>query len=158
MTLTASVQVGKQLTQLAAVPMKPVAAGGHRIGNRGYFYAATVLAEVSLEAGAMNIEPFGPLGVCVPVPNLDQALALATSLSVGLAGYAFTNSPTTRSGSAVSSNAAWCPSTSRHGRCGHPLWGCEGKRNRPGRRDREFVRRHGQQDRAAKHGPGLSAR
>ena len=69
-----------------------VAAGGHRIGNRGYFFAPTVLADVPLEASAMNTEPFGPLGSCVPVASLDEALALANSLSVGLSGYAFTNS------------------------------------------------------------------
>jgi succinate-semialdehyde dehydrogenase/glutarate-semialdehyde dehydrogenase len=44
-----------------------VVTGGHRIGERGYFYAPTVLADVPLEADAMTIEPFGPLGLCVPV-------------------------------------------------------------------------------------------
>jgi succinate-semialdehyde dehydrogenase/glutarate-semialdehyde dehydrogenase len=69
-----------------------VAAGGHRIGERGCFYAPTVLADVPLDANVMKDEPFGPLGVCVPVPGLDEGLALANSLSVGLAAYAFTNS------------------------------------------------------------------
>ena len=69
-----------------------VAAGGHRIGERGYFYAPTVLADVPLHAKAMTTEPFGPLGLCVSVPNLDEGLALANSLSVGLAAFAFTNS------------------------------------------------------------------
>jgi succinate-semialdehyde dehydrogenase / glutarate-semialdehyde dehydrogenase len=69
-----------------------VAAGGHRIGERGYFYAPTVLAEVPLKASAMTTEPFGPLGLCVSVRNLDEALELANSLSVGLSAYAFTNS------------------------------------------------------------------
>jgi succinate-semialdehyde dehydrogenase/glutarate-semialdehyde dehydrogenase len=69
-----------------------VAAGGHRIGERGYFYAPTVLAEVPLDADAMNLEPFGPLGLCVPVHSLDEGLALANKLSVGLSAYAFTNS------------------------------------------------------------------
>jgi succinate-semialdehyde dehydrogenase/glutarate-semialdehyde dehydrogenase len=69
-----------------------VAAGGHRIGQRGYFYAPTVLAEVPLKASAMTVEPFGPLGLCAPVATLDEGLALANSLSVGLSAYAFTNS------------------------------------------------------------------
>jgi succinate-semialdehyde dehydrogenase/glutarate-semialdehyde dehydrogenase len=69
-----------------------VAAGGHRIGDRGYFYAPTVLAEVPLEAEVMRTEPFGPLALCVPVDTLDQGIALANSLSVGLSAYAFTNS------------------------------------------------------------------
>ena len=69
-----------------------VAAGGHRIGERGYFYAPTVLADVPLQAKAMTMEPFGPLGLCVSVASLDEGLSLANSLSVGLTGYAFTNS------------------------------------------------------------------
>lgn len=40
----------------------------------------------------MTIEPFGPIGACVSVSSLDEGLALANSLSVGLAAYAFTNS------------------------------------------------------------------
>jgi succinate-semialdehyde dehydrogenase / glutarate-semialdehyde dehydrogenase len=69
-----------------------VAAGGHRIGDRGCFFAPTVLADVPLDADAMNTEPFGPLAACVPVSDLEEALAIANSLPVGLAAYAFTNS------------------------------------------------------------------
>lgn len=68
-----------------------VAAGGHRIGTRGCFFAPTVLADVPADAEAMTIEPFGPLAACVAVPDLQEGLALANSLSVGLAAYAFTN-------------------------------------------------------------------
>lgn len=68
-----------------------VAAGGHRIGDRGCFFAPTVLADVPLDADAMTIEPFGPLGSCVAVPDIEEGIALANSLSVGLAAYAFTN-------------------------------------------------------------------
>lgn len=69
-----------------------VAAGGHRIGESGYFFAPTVLADVPLDADAMTIEPFGPLGACVAVSDLEEGIALANCLSVGLAAYAFTNS------------------------------------------------------------------
>jgi succinate-semialdehyde dehydrogenase/glutarate-semialdehyde dehydrogenase len=69
-----------------------VAAGGHRIGDRGYFFAPTVLAEVPVDADAMTMEPFGPVGACVRVADLDEGLAIANRLSVGLAAYAFTNS------------------------------------------------------------------
>ncbi len=68
-----------------------IAAGGKRIGDKGFFYAPTVLADVPLTARAMSVEPFGPLGLCVPVPSLDDAIELANSLPVGLSGYAFTN-------------------------------------------------------------------
>ncbi len=69
-----------------------IAAGGHRIGERGYFFAPTLLADVPLDADAMTLEPFGPVAACVSVPDLDQALAIANDMSVGLAAYAFTNS------------------------------------------------------------------
>ncbi|MFM0004069.1 NAD-dependent succinate-semialdehyde dehydrogenase [Paraburkholderia dipogonis] len=69
-----------------------VAAGGARIGDRGYFFEPTVLADVPIDADAMTIEPFGPLAACVRVDDLGEAIALANSLSVGLAAYAFTNS------------------------------------------------------------------
>jgi succinate-semialdehyde dehydrogenase/glutarate-semialdehyde dehydrogenase len=69
-----------------------VATGGHRVGERGYFYAPTVLADVPLDADAMTTEPFGPLALCVAVASLDEGLELANKLSVGLSGYAFTNS------------------------------------------------------------------
>ena len=68
-----------------------LAAGGHRIGERGCFYAPTVLADVPWDADAMNVEPFGPLAACVAVADLEEGIALANSLSVGLAAYAFTN-------------------------------------------------------------------
>ncbi|AJE49217.1 putative aldehyde dehydrogenase (plasmid) [Celeribacter indicus] len=68
-----------------------IAAGGKRVGNKGHFYAPTVLADVPLEADAMHVEPFGPLAACVPVADMDAALSIANSLEVGLAGYIFTN-------------------------------------------------------------------
>ena len=69
-----------------------IATGGKRIGERGFFYAPTVLADVPLRARAISTEPFGPLGLCLPVESLDDAIAHANNLPVGLAGYAFTNS------------------------------------------------------------------
>jgi succinate-semialdehyde dehydrogenase / glutarate-semialdehyde dehydrogenase len=66
--------------------------GGGRIGNRGYFYPLTVLADVPDDARAMHEEPFGPLALLSPVGNLDEAIAKANSLPYGLAAYAFTNS------------------------------------------------------------------
>lgn len=66
--------------------------GGRRIGERGYFYAPTVVADVPLRVKAMREEPFGPLALCVPMPDLDAGIGLANSLSVSLSAYAFTNS------------------------------------------------------------------
>jgi succinate-semialdehyde dehydrogenase / glutarate-semialdehyde dehydrogenase len=69
-----------------------VLAGGHRLGNRGYFFPLTVLADLPDDARAMNEEPFGPLALVNPVKTLDEAIEKANSLPYGLAGYAFTRS------------------------------------------------------------------
>ncbi|MGH6618385.1 MAG: NAD-dependent succinate-semialdehyde dehydrogenase [Alphaproteobacteria bacterium] len=69
-----------------------VLAGGSRIGNRGYYFPMTVLAEVPDDARVMSEEPFGPLAVINPVRNIDEAIEKANALPYGLAGYAFTRS------------------------------------------------------------------
>lgn len=69
-----------------------VLAGGSRIGNRGYYFPLTVLAEVPDDARVMSEEPFSPLAVINPVRNIDEAIEKANALPYGLAGYAFTRS------------------------------------------------------------------
>ncbi|WP_198084595.1 NAD-dependent succinate-semialdehyde dehydrogenase [Variovorax sp. E3] len=69
-----------------------VVAGGDRVGDRGFFFAPTLLAEVPLDADVMTTEPFCPIAACVSAADLDEAIAIANSLPFGLAGYAFTNS------------------------------------------------------------------
>jgi succinate-semialdehyde dehydrogenase / glutarate-semialdehyde dehydrogenase len=65
--------------------------GGARIGNQGYFYPMTVLADVPDNARAAIEEPFGPLALISSVQSLDEAIQKANSLPYGLAAYAFTN-------------------------------------------------------------------
>jgi succinate-semialdehyde dehydrogenase/glutarate-semialdehyde dehydrogenase len=65
--------------------------GGTRVGERGYFFAPTVLTHVPESARIMHEEPFGPIAVLNPVRNLDEAIAQANAVDYGLAGYAFTN-------------------------------------------------------------------
>jgi succinate-semialdehyde dehydrogenase / glutarate-semialdehyde dehydrogenase len=69
-----------------------VLAGGQRIGNHGYFFPLTVLADVPDDARAMRDEPFGPLALINPVRTLDEAIEKANALPYGLAAYAFTRS------------------------------------------------------------------
>jgi succinate-semialdehyde dehydrogenase / glutarate-semialdehyde dehydrogenase len=69
-----------------------VTTGGTRIGNRGYYFPLTVIADVPDDARAMREEPFGPLALLSRVRNLDEAIEKANSVQYGLAGYAFTNS------------------------------------------------------------------
>lgn len=72
-----------------------VRAGGCRIGNKGYFFAPTVIANAPKEARLMNEEPFGPVAVVNPFATLDDAIAEANRLPFGLASYAFTQSAET---------------------------------------------------------------
>jgi succinate-semialdehyde dehydrogenase/glutarate-semialdehyde dehydrogenase len=69
-----------------------VTAGGARIGNRGYYFPLTVLADMPDDARAMREEPFGPLALLSRVRNIDEAIEKANSVPFGLAAYAFTNS------------------------------------------------------------------
>lgn len=65
--------------------------GGGRIGNKGYFFQPTALANVPDGARVMQEEPFGPLAVINPVASLDEAIARANSVPFGLAAYGFSN-------------------------------------------------------------------
>lgn len=69
-----------------------VSLGGKRIGNRGNFYAPTVLTDVSQEMRVMNEEPFGPLVLMQPHKDADSMIEEANRLPFGLASYAFTKS------------------------------------------------------------------
>lgn len=65
--------------------------GGARIGNKGYFFAPTVLVNVPDEARVMQEEPFGPLAIINPISSLDEAIDKANAVPFGLAAYGFTN-------------------------------------------------------------------
>lgn len=66
--------------------------GGKRIGNSGYFFEPTVLADVPEDAAVMNDEPFGPLAALVPVSSIDEAIRRSNRLPFGLAAFGFTRS------------------------------------------------------------------
>ena len=67
-----------------------VLTGGERIGNRGFFYAPTVLAEVPVTAAIMNEEPFGPVAILNPMAGEAAMIEEANRLPYGLAAYAWT--------------------------------------------------------------------
>jgi succinate-semialdehyde dehydrogenase/glutarate-semialdehyde dehydrogenase len=69
-----------------------VAAGGKRIGNRGYFWEPTVITDVPTDSKLMTTEPFGPLAPINRWSNFDEVVSEANGLPYGLAAYAFTNS------------------------------------------------------------------
>lgn len=65
--------------------------GGSKLGEKGYFFQPTVLANVPDNARVMQEEPFGPLAIINPVHSLDEAIEKANSVPYGLAAYGFTN-------------------------------------------------------------------
>ncbi len=79
--------------------------GGKRLGNKGYFFAPTVLAEVPVTARAMNEEPFGPIALVNRFHNVEEAIVEANRLPYGLASYAFARSTKTATALAQSIEA-----------------------------------------------------
>lgn len=79
--------------------------GGRRIGNEGWFFEPTVLADAPVDSRIMNEEPFGPVAVINRFGDLDEAIAEANRLPFGLASYAFTrdSATATRIGNEVQS-------------------------------------------------------
>jgi len=68
-----------------------VRTGGERMGNQGFFFQPTVLADVSEDSRIMNEEPFGPVVPIVPFKEFDEVIERANRLEFGLASYAFTS-------------------------------------------------------------------
>jgi succinate-semialdehyde dehydrogenase/glutarate-semialdehyde dehydrogenase len=67
-------------------------AGGRRIGNRGYFYEPTVLADIPAHSRILHQEPFGPVALLLPFESDAEAIAKANDTAYGLAAYAYTRS------------------------------------------------------------------
>ena len=69
-----------------------IAAGGERIGNRGFFFAPTVVAGSTEGTRLMTEEPFGPIAVVSRFSEFEDVIARANGLPFGLASYVFTRS------------------------------------------------------------------
>jgi succinate-semialdehyde dehydrogenase/glutarate-semialdehyde dehydrogenase len=75
---------------------RSVAAGAHAVlggqvgDGPGFFYPATVLADVPRESAVAVEEVFGPVAPIIPVRDEDDALAVANSSEMGLTGYVYT--------------------------------------------------------------------
>ena len=64
--------------------------GGHRVGNRGYFYAPTVLSDVPVDSQIMNEEPFGPVAILNRFGSEESMVTESNRLPYGLAAYLWT--------------------------------------------------------------------
>lgn len=79
------------IEQACAVGAK-VATGGQRLGERGFYYAPTVLTELSDQVEALQTEPFGPIALLMPFDTLDEAIVRANDTPYGLSAFGFTHS------------------------------------------------------------------
>ena len=70
-----------------------VVLGGQKTAGPGYFYPITVLADVSDEMRVVKEEQFGPVIPIVKYATVDEAIARANSLEVGLGGSVWGDDP-----------------------------------------------------------------
>jgi succinate-semialdehyde dehydrogenase/glutarate-semialdehyde dehydrogenase len=68
-----------------------VRTGGQRVGEQGYFYAPTVLAEVPVDARILQEEVFGPVAPVTTFATDDEAVAAANDTPFGLVAYVYTD-------------------------------------------------------------------
>src|SRR5579875_235396 len=68
-----------------------IRAGGSRLDRRGYFFAPTIMTNVSHEMDVMREETFGPIAPVMPFDDFDEAIALANDSVYGLASIVCTN-------------------------------------------------------------------
>ncbi|MES2436199.1 MAG: NAD-dependent succinate-semialdehyde dehydrogenase [Pseudomonadota bacterium] len=85
----------QRLTADAVANGAVIRTGGNRIGNHGFYFEPTVLAEVTDAAQIMSEETFGPIAPIARFSTMDEAIARANGLPMGLASYVYTGSEKT---------------------------------------------------------------
>jgi succinate-semialdehyde dehydrogenase / glutarate-semialdehyde dehydrogenase len=82
--------IEKQVRDSVAAGAK-LLCGGKRIGERGNFYAPTVLADIPRTAPAYAEETFGPVASLFGVRDAEEAITLANATTFGLGSSVWTN-------------------------------------------------------------------
>ena len=67
-----------------------VLTGGEPVGDRGFFYAPTVLSGIADDAALLREEIFGPVAPVKTFRTVDEAIAAANASEFGLVAYVFT--------------------------------------------------------------------
>jgi 1-pyrroline-5-carboxylate dehydrogenase len=79
------VDIGKREGKLVA--------GGERVGEEGYFFAPTVIADVKPTARLAQEEVFGPVLAVIRAKDWKDALAIANGTEFGLTGSVYSKDP-----------------------------------------------------------------
>jgi succinate-semialdehyde dehydrogenase/glutarate-semialdehyde dehydrogenase len=80
----------ERLVDLTVKEGADVVVGGESVGDEGYFFKPTVLANVPADASILKEEIFGPIAPIVRFKTEDEAVRLANNTEYGLVSYAFT--------------------------------------------------------------------
>ncbi|MGA4792138.1 aldehyde dehydrogenase family protein [Nocardia sp. AB354] len=67
-----------------------VVSGGKRLGNKGFYFEPTVVADVTPQMTMVREEIFGPVIGAMPFTDPDEAVAAANDTEYGLAGSVWT--------------------------------------------------------------------
>lgn len=70
-----------------------VVTGGARVGDEGYFYAPTIVSDISDEAALVAEEQFGPALPVVSYREVDEAVSRANATRFGLSGSVWSSDP-----------------------------------------------------------------
>ncbi len=86
--LNAVMKVEEQIKDAVALGAK-VACGGSRLGDDGFFFAPTVLLDVTPEMVIAREETFGPVAPLFSFSEEEEAVGLANNTPYGLASYMY---------------------------------------------------------------------
>ncbi|MFW6199891.1 MAG: aldehyde dehydrogenase family protein [Gemmatimonadota bacterium] len=70
-----------------------IVTGGERLSDRGYFYAPTVVSDISDDEPLVAEEQFGPALPVLPYGDVDEAVARANATRYGLSGSVWSSDP-----------------------------------------------------------------